>query len=78
MAIDKRRKDVDWNIHDDNGWNGAWSMQSYQGMHLAVLMDIRDELKKLNVLLHCENFISIPRKLKTISRNTAQAKRKAS
>jgi hypothetical protein len=37
-------------------------------VHTALLMDIRDELKRLNILLHCSNFTGMPATLRTISR----------
>lgn len=39
-----RFKDRSWGCHD-----------TYEGAHLAVLMDIRDELKKLNGVMACPN-----------------------
>jgi hypothetical protein len=39
-------------------------------------MDIRDELQKLNALLHCSNFRNIPAKLERIARNTTKKKKK--
>ena len=39
-------------------------------MQLAVLMDIRDELKRLNAFLHCPNAVAIPKLLRSIQRNT--------
>jgi hypothetical protein len=46
--------------------------------HVAVevLMDLRDELQRLNALLHCKNFVAIPRKLDAIAANTREPKRK--
>lgn len=55
--VDRRKKDVAWWVADDNGQTSLMQAQ------LAVLMDVRDELKKLNGLLHCPNFQNIPRKL---------------
>lgn len=43
---------------------------------LCVLMDLRDELKKLNRVFECSNFLDIPRKLDRIDLNTKKAKRK--
>lgn len=60
-----------WNLdHDRFDWNRA---------QLGMLMDICDELKKLNTLLHCSNFTAIPGKLDRIRIATARipAKRKA-
>jgi len=61
----------DWSIHIDEGGSS-----SYDGAQLAVLMDIRAELRKLNRLLHCDNFVGIPRVLRSIQRNTAKPKRR--
>lgn len=63
----KRRKDYDWSGAPDNYTNGA---------QLRILMDIRDELKSLNALLHCGNFVGIPATLRRISRNTVKPKKK--
>lgn len=49
---------------------------TYDGITLAVLCVIRDELKTLNRLLHCQNFTDIPQKLDRIDKNTKKAKRK--
>jgi hypothetical protein len=38
----------------------------------ALLQDIRDELQKLNALLHCSNFLNIPHKLDRIRIATAR------
>ena len=59
-----RYKDVAWNLDEDDA--------CYERAHLAVLMDIRDELKRLNGLLHCANFVGIPTDLRRIARNTAK------
>lgn len=37
---------------------------------VAVLMDVRDELQRLNRLLHCHNLIEIPQTLKRVEKNT--------
>ena len=71
--IDQRKKDVEWYV--------CWPEQndgrvSWEGRQLAVLMDIRDELKKLNGLLHCSNFKAIPGELREIRRNTTKPRRK--
>lgn len=71
---DKRKKDISWVVADDHGQTLTWAE-----VQVAVLMDIRDELKivrqRLSVL-ECPNFLDIPRKLDRIKRNTAK-KRKA-
>lgn len=49
---------------------------TWEGVHTALLMDIRDELKQLNGLLGCPNFVEIPRTLRAIRRNTAKPRGK--
>lgn len=50
----------------------AWETlpNQWQYVHVRVLQDIRDELKRLNSLLHCSNFISIPQQIRQIRLNT--------
>ncbi len=66
---DKRWKDQCWQINES-------LPMSLQGAQLAVLMDIRDELKRLNGLLGCQNFLNIPRELRQIRLNTTKRKAK--
>jgi len=70
MATDTRQKNMTWSVRPDA--NGHYSFDSAR---LAVLMDIRDELQKLNSLLHCANFTGIPRTLQTISRKLPTRKK---
>lgn len=71
---DKRHKDGNWALptHADG------RIADWQSVQIAVLMDIRDELKivrqRLSVL-ECSNFLAIPRTLKRISRNTAKPRK---
>lgn len=71
--IDNRQKDKLWNVLSDDGKY----LRSMEGgaAHIAVLMDIRDELKKLNCLLSCSNFTGIPHTLKRIQTNTAKPRK---
>lgn len=68
---DRRKKDIEWDVADKNG-----NIETWERVGVAVLMDIRDELKRLNFLLHCRNFQGIPSVLKEISSNTAKKRRK--
>lgn len=43
---------------------------------LQVLMDIRDELQRMNAVLHCPNFTAIPSKLDAIRRKIPARKKK--
>ena len=69
---DTRRKDRTWIVTDDS--TGA-RVGTWDQVQVALLMDLRDELKKLNALLHCHNFVAIPQKLDAIKRNTTKKKR---
>ena len=60
-----RKKDIEWNCVPENG-------VTYESAQLAVLMDLRDELKRLNALLYCENFTDIPMILRKIQSNTSK------
>lgn len=71
MAMDTRKKDHNWTVIDGTG-----SIVSVHHANLAVLMDIRDQLKILNSVLHCQNFLAITRKLDRISRNTAKPRKR--
>jgi hypothetical protein len=69
---DRRRKNVDWSVGDDSGVYPSVR----HGVFVALLMDIRDELQRLNGLLHCHNFLDVPRKLERIARNTVKPKKR--
>lgn len=70
---DRRKKDIEWDVAEKDG-----SVPTWERAQLAVLMDIRDELQRLNRLLHCQNFVAIPRKLDAIARKLpTRRKRKA-
>jgi hypothetical protein len=64
-----RRKNTEWSIPE------VGQSVTVDQANLAVLMDIRDELQRLNALLHCQNFQAIPRHLTRIAKNTARKKR---
>lgn len=65
-----RCKDYNWKVSDDGGVHS----RSVQHAQLAVLMDIRDELKELNATLACHNTRAIPGFLRRIARNTTKKK----
>lgn len=68
---DTRHKDVSWNLYTNSSGN-----ITLEQVNVAVLMDIRDEMKQLNRLFHCSNFLEIPRILRTIRRNTTKRRYK--
>lgn len=43
-----RHKDVDWNLPDGTKSSTGSKTHTYESIHSALLMDIRDELKQLN------------------------------
>ncbi len=49
---------------------------SHDSVHTAILQDIRDELQKLNALLHCHNFTGIPHSLTQIVKNTKKKRKR--
>jgi hypothetical protein len=72
-----RHKDANWNLTGPK--IGTWDE-----VKAALLMDVRDELKEvnqqlrnLNSIFNCSNFLSIPRVVAEISHNTKKTKRKA-
>lgn len=62
-----RHKDIDWNIVKD---------PTFPGATLAVLMDIRDELKIISRVITCNNTSLIPIYLRKISGFTGILARK--
>ena len=67
--VDRQAKDRQWAVAEENG-----QIESWEPVVVAVLMDIRRELKSLNRLLACDNFLSIPSTLRRIQRNTLRRK----
>lgn len=57
--------DFNVGINDDGTWPTA-------AAQIAILADIRRELRKLNQLLACPNTLGIPRTLKSIDRRMAK------
>ena len=57
---DTRHKDVNWNCGENVSFDGA---------KLAVLMDIRDELKIINRVFACQNFLSLPREIQGLHKH---------
>lgn len=67
MAVDRRKKNLVWNVADDSG---VTYTEMRDGVTVALLMDVRDELKQLNSLLGCSNFVSLPFVLRQVRDNT--------
>lgn len=52
------------------------SIESWEQVQCALLMDIRDELQRLNTLVHCQDAIDIPQILRRIEKNTTKKPRR--
>ena len=65
QVSDTRKKDTNWTLPET---------ATYDSAQLAVLMDIRDELKQLNRVFGCANFLNIPNELRKIEANTRKRK----
>ena len=65
----KRKKNIQWTLPTNSDGTTSWD-----GVKVAVLMDIRDELQHLNALLGCKNFTRIPLALAQIEENTTPKK----
>lgn len=61
--------DRDWNLENERG-GIPWDR-----VPMALLMDIRRELRALNALLRCSNFTGIPGTLRAIKKNTTKKRR---
>jgi hypothetical protein len=66
-----RNKNFNW-ILPEGTPTGTGKTHSWESIHAAILMDIRDELQNLNSILHCRNFLEIPHKMDQIVRNTTK------
>lgn len=63
-------QDWSWRLYESDGGG----FQSDQVTH-ALLMDIRRELKRLNNVLQCPNFMAVPAKLDQIAKNTRKRRK---
>jgi hypothetical protein len=65
----QNRRGVGWETPTSNDFR-------WEHVTVEVLMDIREELQRLNTLLHCSNFVAIPHKLERIARNTVKPRKR--
>ena len=70
VSLKNECRDLDWTIaiNDDNTWPS-------DKIQIALLADIRAELKRLNAVLHCPNFLEVPALLRHIKRNTTKKRK---
>ena len=72
-----RHANVNWNLNEaGTPVSEGVSSYSFDTIQTAVLMDIRDELQRLNALFRCHNFLEIPYVLRQIRANTSKPKRR--
>ena len=64
-------KNIDWQIPVD-----CYGKYTNEHVTIAVLMDIRSELQRLNTLMYCQNTVAIPSILRQIARNTVKPKKR--
>jgi hypothetical protein len=69
-----RHKDFNWCLPEGKKTQSG-TEHDWNSIQSALLMDIRDELKAMNRILHCSNFLQIPHKLDEIRRNTAKKRK---
>ena len=65
---------ADWELEVSK--KNSDSLINTEEAQLAVLMDIRRELQKLNKLLNCQNFLSIPKYLRLLAERKKRRNRK--
>lgn len=69
-----RHANMNWNLPEGELSNDGGRTHSWPSIHASILLDIRDELQRLNRLLGCRNFTDIPFKLDAIKKNTTKRK----
>lgn len=72
MAKDTRLKNISWDVTNANGNAASWVT-----VQVAVLMDIRDELQRLNNVFACSRFLNIPNQLEHVAKAARRANRNA-
>ncbi len=70
-----RHKDMNWNLPEGKPCESGGNAHKESHIQISLLMDLRDELKRLNSLLHCGSFIRIPSVLDQIAKHTKRPKR---
>lgn len=61
-----RHKDVDWNLPEGTP-AGRSTTHSWDAIHAALLMDLRDELRAMRRRLDCHETIAMPRYLRRVA-----------
>lgn len=72
-----RHKNMNWNLPDGTKNADGSQTHCWDSIHASILLDIRDELHTANrylSVLSCQNFLSIPRTLDRIAKQTQKRK----
>lgn len=64
-----------WNINGIVDSDGCLKVDSMTDVNVALLMDIREELRRLNAVFACRNFQEVPTILRRISNHTAKPRK---
>ena len=62
--------------HSNIEWQQPFDLKDWSQVQIALLMDLRDELQRLNALLRCPNCLNIPQWLKQIEVNTRKPRKR--
>ena len=68
---DRTAPNQDWHVADEQDNVPTWERAA-----IAVLMDIRRELRNLNSMPRCPNFQAIPSELRAIRRQTVKPRKR--
>jgi len=71
-----RLANIEWSLPEGKPVAGGALEHSWEAIQTAILMDIRQEIQKLNRILGCANFLEVPHVLRAIRRNTAKPQAK--
>lgn len=64
-------RNADWNLQTDVSGHCTWD-----GVKIALLMDIRSELRRIRTIAECPNAIAIPNLLRQIVKQTKPTRRR--
>lgn len=72
----KFQRNINWYVANGGGdlYRHSDGTQAY--IQIALLQDIRAELREIRSVLKCANCLAIPHKLDQIARNTAKKRKK--
>lgn len=69
-------RNKNWNIYGVVSADDTVTLKDSETVFKVLLMDLRDELQKLNAVFACHNFQQVPAVLRQIRANTSKPKRK--